>query len=139
MAGVPKPEPIPHVRLTPPRTLSKPAATLFRTIVGTADRHHFAPCDVPLLVEYVKAVELAETASAELAQGPVIEGKVSPWVIVQEKAQRAMVALSARLRICPQSRFDRLVAGTAARRRAADPHDFAGTSLAEFPPPMRPS
>ena len=45
----------------------------------------------------------------------VIDGKTNPWLVVQEKAQRAMVALSARLRLAPQSRMESKVA--AARRR----------------------
>jgi hypothetical protein len=44
-----------------------------------------------------------------------VGGKANPWIVVQEKAQRAMVALSARLRLSPQTRFDRLVAATTSR------------------------
>ena len=40
----------------------------------------------------------------------VIDGKTNPWLVVQEKAQRAMVALSARLRLAPQSRMESKVA-----------------------------
>jgi chaperonin subunit len=41
-----------------------------------------------------------------LRLGAVIDGKPSPWITVQEKAVRAMVALSMRLRLSPQSRID---------------------------------
>jgi phage terminase small subunit len=39
--------------------------------------------------------------------GAVVNGKVSPWITVQEKAQRAMVALSMRLRLSPQARREK--------------------------------
>ena len=34
----------------------------------------------------------------------VIGGRTSPWLVVQEKSIRAMVALAMRLRISPQAR-----------------------------------
>jgi hypothetical protein len=40
------------------------------------------------------------------AGGPIVDGKASPWLVVQEKAVRAMTALSMRLRLSPQSRLD---------------------------------
>ena len=52
-----------------------------------------------------------------------MDGKASPWLTVQEKTVRALTALSARLRICPQSRFDRLVAGTKDRPKGPRPWD----------------
>jgi phage terminase small subunit len=47
---------------------------------------------------------LAERAAAELRRHTIIDGKPSPWVTVQSKAIRAMVALAMRLRLSPQSR-----------------------------------
>ena len=49
------------------------------------------------------------------------------WLVlaVSEKAIKQLVALSARLRICPQSRFDRLGAGSNSRPQpdASQPWD----------------
>jgi hypothetical protein len=56
------------------------------------------------LVQYCAASVLGERAMAELREAPVIEGKTSPWLAVFEKASRAMVALSMRLRLSPQAR-----------------------------------
>jgi phage terminase small subunit len=66
---------------------------------------HFQASDLPLLVRYVEASVLAEQAASQLRlEGPVVAGRVSPWVTVQEKSVRALVALSMRLRLSPQAR-----------------------------------
>ena len=68
---------------------------------------HFVPSDLPLLVRYVEALALADEAAEQLhAEGAVVDGKPSPWLVVLEKCQRAVVALSMRLRLSPQSRLD---------------------------------
>ncbi len=139
MAGTKRPLPHAHAALTPPPSLSDQAATLFKSIVSSVDKHHFAPSDRPLLIEYVRAVELLDKAAAELEGGAVVDGKVSPWLTVQEKATRSLVALSGRLRLAPQSRFDRLVAGKNARRQPGALDDEIGPDhpLYEFLPPWR--
>jgi len=107
---------LPRTRLQPPRNLSKGAARVFADIVSACEPEHFNPADLPLLIEYARAVDLADRAARELDKhGAVIDGKTNPHLIAQEKAVRAMVALAARLRICPQSRFDRAAAGARAR------------------------
>lgn len=90
-------------RLQPPPSLSEPERALFRAIVTACDAKHFRASDLPLLCCYVEAAVLAERAAQELRNGPVIDGKASPWLIVQERAVRAMTALSLRLRLSPQS------------------------------------
>jgi phage terminase small subunit len=37
----------------------------------------------------------------------VVNGRPSPWIVVQEKAVRAMTALAMRLRLSPQARRER--------------------------------
>ena len=91
-------------RLRPPPTLSEPERTAFVEIVGSCDPKHFVRSDLPLLCRYAEASVLAELAAHELRQGAVIGGRPSPWIAVQEKAVRAMVALSMRLRLSPQAR-----------------------------------
>lgn len=55
---------------------------------------------------------MARRAAVELDRdGPVIGDRASPWLIVQEKAHRAMAALSMRLRLSPQHRADSRSAG----------------------------
>jgi phage terminase small subunit len=106
----------PNRRLKPPATLSEGAATVFRQIVESVAHDHFSAVDLVLVTEYSRACDLANRADAELTRdGAVVGGKANPWLAVQEKAQRAIVALCARLRVSPQSRFDRLKAGTTSR------------------------
>jgi phage terminase small subunit len=93
-------------RLKPPAGLSVRERQLFQHIVGSVQVEHFRPSDVTLLSRYVESAALAEQAAHELKKGAVIDGKASAWLIVQEKAIRAQTALSARLRLSPQSRLD---------------------------------
>jgi phage terminase small subunit len=103
-------------RLAPPATLSPTAQTVFKHIVGNVDPSHFSEVDIPLLEAYAHSAALATEAAQRLdADGAVIDGKASPWLTVSGNAQKQLVALSARLRICPQSRFDRLGAGANSR------------------------
>ena len=116
-------------RLKAPGTLSDGARSIFERTVKAVDPDHFSAVDLPLLAEYANAAAQAEEAAQELAKtGLVIDGKPSPWLIAQEKSVRAMVALSARLRVAPQSRFDRLTAGANSRKQIlpADFHDPDG-------------
>jgi phage terminase small subunit len=79
---------------------------VFVDLVTACEPQHFRPADLPLLVRYVEACVLADQAAEQLRLGAVIDGKPSPWITIQEKAVRAMVALSMRLRLSPQSRID---------------------------------
>ncbi len=103
-------------RLAPPDTLSPTAKRVFEHIVTSVDPSHFSPVDIPLLEGYAQSAALATQAAQMLDKdGAVVDGKASPWVNVSATAQKQLVALSARLRICPQSRFDRLGAGSNSR------------------------
>src|SRR4029453_19004987 len=93
-------------RLAPPASLSAPERRLFRSIVAGCDRKHFRQTDRPLLARYCEAACLAEHAALELRKGAVCDGKVSPWITIQEKQIRALVSLSMRLRLAPQSSID---------------------------------
>jgi len=94
-------------RLDPPTSLPEAERTIFVDLVNACEPTHFRPSDAPLLCRYCEAAVLAEQAAHELRQtGAVVNGKSSPWIVVQEKAVRAMVALSMRLRLSPQSRID---------------------------------
>jgi phage terminase small subunit len=100
-------------RLQPPNTLSDREQVLFVDLVASSKPEHFRPSDLPLLCRYVEASCLAQQAAQELRLGAVVGGKPSPWITVQEKALRAMTALSMRLRLSPQSRIDSKTVGRA--------------------------
>lgn len=109
-------------RLKPPPALSEPAQRVFEHVVGAVDPGHFSEVDLPLLEAYATSAAMATLSAQMLEQeGAVVDGKANAWLTVQEKAQRSLVALSARLRICPQSRFDRLVAGSNTRPQLRQP------------------
>jgi phage terminase small subunit len=96
-------------RLSPPPELVGKARDIFLHTVAALKPGHFEPSDRPLLVEFCRAAALAGEADAALAVGGAVIAsdkgpKVNPWLIVQEKAQRAMTALALRLRLSPQGR-----------------------------------
>jgi phage terminase small subunit len=94
----------PSPRVHPPATLDKREREVFIELVNAADSRHFRESDLPLLVAYVQAIVLADKAAAELRKGAVLKGKASPWLSIQERAIKHMVALSMRLRLSPQAR-----------------------------------
>jgi phage terminase small subunit len=113
-------------RLTPPESLPEPARVIFVALVRALDGDHFSRADIPLLTQYAIACHQADEAAAKLeAEGQVVDGKPSSWLTPWEKATRTMMALSARLRVCPQSRFDRQRAGVTGREQpdADGPYD----------------
>jgi hypothetical protein len=87
-------------RLEPPATLSEDERNIFEQLVASVDRRHFRPSDLPLVVAYVQAIFFEREAARQMKANPA-EGKhVTAW----EKSTKVLVALSARLRLCPQSR-----------------------------------
>jgi phage terminase small subunit len=89
--------------------------------IAACDPRHFALSDLPLLASYAHAVVMEERAARALREsGDVVNGKASPWLTVWEKAHRAMVSLSLRLRLSPQGR---------ARYAKSPPPDTKSTSF----------
>jgi len=91
-------------RLHPPATLPQPERDVFARLTAANSPGHFRESDLPLLCQYCAAAVLSERALAELRSAPLIDGKPSAWLTVFEKASRAMLGLSMRLRLSPQSR-----------------------------------
>jgi len=87
-------------RLRAPETLSEGARFEFLRIICCEKPDHFRTSDLPLLTQYCESAALAARATQELQR----EDAPARWLQVWEKANRNMVALSARLRLCPQSR-----------------------------------
>ena len=85
---------------------------VFARIVSDVGADHFRASDGDLIEQYSQAICLAREAYQKIQdEGPVKDGRVNPWQTVLEKANRASVALSQRLRLAPQSRLDRKTAG----------------------------
>ena len=87
-------------RLRVPDTLSESAKAEFLRIVTAERADHFKPSDMSLLVQYCEAAALAARAIRELQR----DDAKAAWRTRWEKANSVLVALSARLRICPQAR-----------------------------------
>ncbi len=106
-----------HHRIGPRPDCPPEVAEIFRELTSAVAPDHFRESDSPLLECYAEAIALSRRAYAEMSEhGPIREdGKASPWLLLSEKAHRSVVALSARLRLAPQQRFDRKVAGTSTR------------------------
>src|SRR5262245_14354735 len=110
----------PHVE--PPSTPLRPRADapaevkeIFAALVQSVPPNHLRHGDVDLLELYAQSIALARRAYDELeANGQVLDGKASPWLVVLEKSHRSAVALSARLRLAPQMRTDPKVTGRSA-------------------------
>jgi phage terminase small subunit len=111
-------------RLQPPDHLSADERRRFVDIVANCDARHFRPSDTTLLCRFVEADALAEKAAAELRKNPVIDGKPSAWLAVQEKNVRALVSLSMRLRLSPQSRIDSQALGRQQPRLTVNPWEW---------------
>jgi phage terminase small subunit len=104
-----------------PRTgLTAEVKLIWQELVGSMPEEHFRPTDSPLIEQYAQSIALARVAYANLqSEGPVLNGRASPWLIVLEKAHRSSVALSMRLRLSPQSRLDRKTIGSAKQQPAS--------------------
>src|SRR5262245_4508191 len=86
---------------------------VFDELVASVPADHFRRSDTPLLEQYAQAIVMARQAYERLeADGPVnAQGRASAWLVVHEKATRAAVALSLRLRLAPQTRMTTRTAG----------------------------
>jgi hypothetical protein len=111
-------------RLEPPSSLPEAERAVFVDLVAASDPEHFRSSDLPLLVRYVESIVLADRASSELRKGAVVKGKTSPWLAIQREAIKAMVALSIRLRLSPQSRIDPKTLGRQQLRRGPAPWEL---------------
>lgn len=108
-----------RVRIEPPPTASARVAKVFREVVGSVDAQHLRPCDAVTVEAFAQAVDLARTAAAALAdEGCVVDGRTSPWIAILERAHRSVATLGRALRLTPNTRVDRRVAGTSTRALA---------------------
>ena len=86
--------------LAPPSALSPDERAAFLALVASIDRKHLHESDLPLVVNYVRAIVLEQRAAAELTTDPTN----TRWLALWEKSSRQMTASAARLRLSPQSR-----------------------------------
>lgn len=103
-------------RIQPPNDLPEPCRSIWRELVDSLPPDRFHASDRPLLVLYCRALHQAALAFEALEQYGAADGdSVSPWLRVADSAAKQAATLATKLRLCPQSRLDRKVAGPAAR------------------------
>ena len=85
-------------RLRPPPDLGEPERAIFVDLVAGTKPDAFRNSDTPLLAAYCRAIALERRSAAELGAGD--DKALARW----ERATKAMVALSMRLRLSPQAR-----------------------------------
>lgn len=108
--------PIGKHRIQPPADLPEPCRAIWRELVDSLPPDRFHASDRPLLVMYCRALLQAQLAFEALEQYGACDGdSVSPWLRVSDSAAKQAATLATKLRLCPQSRLDRKVAGPAAR------------------------
>jgi hypothetical protein len=76
-------------------------------LIASMPPEHFRNGDRDLLEMHAEGIVLGRQAFDELERnGPVVNGRPSPWLVVLEKAHRSCAVLAARLRLAPQMRLD---------------------------------
>lgn len=96
-------------RLTPPSCLTKAERALFIDLMDSVGERHFVRSDLPLLISYVQACSLAQSAAGKPA-------KLAEW----ERAVKLQAMLARSLRLTVQSRTDPKTVG---RRMPPVMHD----------------
>jgi hypothetical protein len=92
-------------RLRPPDCLGEIQRKAFLDLITSCPASQFRRCDVPLLCRWAELTVIAEQAAFEMQQGGmVVDGKVSPWVMIHRDTCKELRALSQRLQIGPRGR-----------------------------------
>jgi hypothetical protein len=107
-----------HSRLQPRPEAPPEVKDVFAELVFSMPPQHFRPCDAPLVEQYAQSIVLARLAYGELQLVGAGSSEGKNWLVTLEKSHRSAVALSARLRLCPQARATARAAG---RERPAPP------------------
>jgi P27 family predicted phage terminase small subunit len=103
-------------RVSPPPDLPEPARAIWSQLVDSLPGDRFHASDRPLLGLYCRVLHQADVALRAVEKhGAVDASDTNPWVKVAESAIKQCALLSSKLRLCPQTRMDRKVAGPAAR------------------------
>jgi P27 family predicted phage terminase small subunit len=103
-------------RVKPPEGLPDPVQALWRQLVESLPADRFHASDRPLLALYCRALHQAQLAFDKLERhGAAYDDSISPWQRVADSAVKQAATLATKLRLCPQARLDRKVAGPMAR------------------------
>ena len=104
-----------HQRIKPPAGLPGPVNEIWGRLVNALPGDRFHSSDGPLLALYCRALHQADLAFGQLEEFGAWKDEHNPWLRVADIATKQSAVLASKLRLCPQARLDRKVAGPAAR------------------------
>jgi hypothetical protein len=99
--------------LEPPAYLNNAERELFKELIASISTRAFVPSDITLLVSFVQATLLCRKTAGNPEQ-------IAVWA----QAVKMQAVLATKLRLAPQSRLDRKVAGRMQARVALDPWEL---------------
>lgn len=112
-------------RVRPPESLPASAKLVWVELVDSLPADRFHPSDRPLLALYCRALHQAGLAFEAIeTHGATSGDSINPAVRVADAAVKQAATLATKLRLCPQSRLDRKVAGPAARNDESGPRPW---------------
>ena len=114
-------------RAPPPASLDPDAAALWVEILDSLRADYVLISERPILEAYCQAVVAARRAREMVScEGPVIDGRLNPWMLALDQETKRSATLALRLRLAPQSRFDRTTAAGRVRPAARSRWDTDG-------------
>ena len=112
--------PLVQRRIAPPEFLTDPQRVLWLQIVDTKPVEWFGLDSAPVLVEYVRAVDMCN--ALELQVRKALEAGEPDWIEkilkLRDKEARRAADLATKLRLTQQSRYTPQAAATASKRSA---------------------
>lgn len=109
-------------RVKPPADMAEPIKAIWRELVDSMPPDRFHTSDRPLLALYCRHLHQAHTALSKIEEHGACDGEsLNPWLKVAEASTKQCAVLATKLRLAPQSRLDRKVAGPAARGGDVNP------------------
>jgi phage terminase small subunit len=92
-------------RLQTPATLVGAERDVFAAVIANNAPDQFRLSDLPMLESYCSVVIQLQRCREQL-RGTIVtdDGKLSPWVLAQERGIKALMGLSMKLRLSPQDR-----------------------------------
>jgi hypothetical protein len=98
----------------PPPGTPRAESSVWRATVAAMPPDWIRRSDFPLLMELCRAVVMCNTLAKKIAKA-TDTGELKTLLDLRDRESRRAAALSTKLRLAPQSRYDRHAAGTAAR------------------------
>jgi hypothetical protein len=105
-------------RMEPPEYLTESQEKLWREVIASKPIEWFGPDNAPLLVEYVRAVDMGNLLELQIAAAMAGEGDIGMKDLLKMRdteARRAM-SLATKMRLTQQSKYTEKSAETASRR-----------------------